>query len=482
MKTRRRDLTSCTRLGRLFSAGILCVLQAVAAGTAGPVWTAGDRWAVVYSRPSYEGSGSMPGGVRGPDHDYAVRYEVFAGQSPSTPRMVQIEARVADRADTYLHCFVPVPCTLASVTIQNAARRPYVVLNPFEAESVMFQSTPFPDLVADFPRWPFPGTDEAREVRAPEQRYPAFSEAVHALSDSLFEVVMTRSNAWSGGTWTTRQTWPLGGRWWTRAEVTRDGELVLKGELLGEGEQADLQVEGTIEPNPVPQGGAFRCRTEVRNLGPDTAGRVRVNCDLPPVFELIATSPPAVVEGEHLSWMIGDLPYAGRTSVVLVARARLADDSVVSTAVRSEAADRDPANNEAVVPVSVRRDTDGDGLPDDWEEAYGLDPNRGNDSDRDPDQDGMTNWQEFQAGTNPLDPQSRFVLRLEPREGPVVRIAFPSTLGREYRLETSQTVHGPAWNTVPQFVSGTGYEMVVQVPVGDDTAYFRVRASSEAIH
>ena len=48
-------------------------------------------------------------------------------------------------------------------------------------------------------------------------------------------------------------------------------------------------------------------------------------------------------------------------------------------------------------------DTDGDGFPDAWEEKYGYDPNDPSDPHKngDPDEDGLTNWEEFLNGTDP---------------------------------------------------------------------------------
>src|SRR6266404_8564312 len=54
-------------------------------------------------------------------------------------------------------------------------------------------------------------------------------------------------------------------------------------------------------------------------------------------------------------------------------------------------------------------DADHDGLPDFWEEQYGLDPLSplGDDgADGDPDRDGFTNAQEYSLGSNPIDPFS----------------------------------------------------------------------------
>ena len=46
------------------------------------------------------------------------------------------------------------------------------------------------------------------------------------------------------------------------------------------------------------------------------------------------------------------------------------------------------------------------GLPDQWELVYGLNPNDKSDAALDLDGDGLTNLEEYQAGANPLNPDS----------------------------------------------------------------------------
>src|SRR6185436_9096801 len=57
---------------------------------------------------------------------------------------------------------------------------------------------------------------------------------------------------------------------------------------------------------------------------------------------------------------------------------------------------------------SAPTDSDGDGLADAWEQQYfgNLSANPADDTDG----DGLNNFREFRAGTNPTDPQSRFEL------------------------------------------------------------------------
>lgn len=53
-------------------------------------------------------------------------------------------------------------------------------------------------------------------------------------------------------------------------------------------------------------------------------------------------------------------------------------------------------------------DSDGDGMPDGWEFFLGLDPRDDADASADPDGDGLSNLEEYQAGANPFETDSDF--------------------------------------------------------------------------
>ena len=46
-------------------------------------------------------------------------------------------------------------------------------------------------------------------------------------------------------------------------------------------------------------------------------------------------------------------------------------------------------------------DSDGDGMADEWESKFGLDPKNAGDNSQDNDKDGYTNFEEFLNGTDP---------------------------------------------------------------------------------
>lgn len=80
-------------------------------------------------------------------------------------------------------------------------------------------------------------------------------------------------------------------------------------------------------------------------------------------------------------------------------------------------------------------DTDGDGIPDKVELAWGLDPQNPADAAMDMDGDGFTNLEEFRAGTDPRDPESM--------PDPVVKLRVAGIRAVPFVLRYVGTQHMP---------------------------------------
>ena len=95
----------------------------------------------------------------------------------------------------------------------------------------------------------------------------------------------------------------------------------------------------------------------------------------------------------------------------------------------------------------------------------------------DPDGDGALTWQEYQAGTDPRDPNSRFTVKDVAPTDPFGRyqITFSTAMQRNYRLETSGDFVN--WQTLVTDIVGTGSDVTVtdiRDPVAAAQAYYRV--------
>jgi hypothetical protein len=123
-------------------------------------------------------------------------------------------------------------------------------------------------------------------------------------------------------------------------------------------------------------------------------------------------------------------------------------------------------------------DGDGDGMPDDFELAQGLDPGNPADAVLDADGDGATNGQEYAAGTLPRDPASVLRLEVEVRDGRC-QLTFRSRPDRTYRLERRPDLATGAWEpVVPPVLTGTGERLTITDPDGlRQERYYRLRVS-----
>ncbi len=94
--------------------------------------------------------------------------------------------------------------------------------------------------------------------------------------------------------------------------------------------------------------------------------------------------------------------------------------------------------------LTVLADSDFDGMSDDFEQLYFGSPT-GGDANTDSDGDGVSNVNEFRAGTNPTDATSRLAVTRIRRQGNDVVISFPSVVDKRYRLQASASLTSPAW-------------------------------------
>lgn len=118
-------------------------------------------------------------------------------------------------------------------------------------------------------------------------------------------------------------------------------------------------------------------------------------------------------------------------------------------------------------------DEDGDGIPDEWEMANGLNPTNTADAVLDGDDDNVNNLDEYRADTRPNEGASfPGILRVDDAAG-LRAITFRSSTNRLYQLQAANGLTG-AWTDIGSAIAGEDGSTTVLDPGSSATRLYRV--------
>ena len=126
-------------------------------------------------------------------------------------------------------------------------------------------------------------------------------------------------------------------------------------------------------------------------------------------------------------------------------------------------------------------DSDGDGIPDWWMIQYFGHPT-GEASDLslasdDADGSGMSNLQDYIAGTDPTNANSVFRLSAAAPANSTISLTWPAVAGRSYQIQYKINLDDPVWLTAPGNISVIGSQGYYLAPATQSHSFYRVLVS-----
>jgi hypothetical protein len=177
-------------------------------------------------------------------------------------------------------------------------------------------------------------------------------------------------------------------------------------------------------------------------------------------------------------WRLGSVPvwtnFSDQRSSFFTLTAPGLPSSVSYRAVVRNAARAYPGVGSSLAVITIVADTDGDGLPDDWETAHGLSPLNPADRDLDSDSDGLSNHEEYVAGTSPTSAASWLKVECEIEPGAGV-VHFSAASNKTYTVEFTDDLRTGAWNRLADVVArSTNRVEVIPDPAWRATRFYRL--------
>jgi len=125
--------------------------------------------------------------------------------------------------------------------------------------------------------------------------------------------------------------------------------------------------------------------------------------------------------------------------------------------------------------VITLADSDGDGIPDQWENLYKFNPTNSADRFADPDGDGMANWQEYIAGTDPTNALSNLKLTSTGWSNGVLRLQFQAVSNKTYAVQYTSTLSDTNWSILTRSIGRrTNHVEQITDPAPPANRFYRV--------
>ncbi len=185
--------------------------------------------------------------------------------------------------------------------------------------------------------------------------------------------------------------------------------------------------------------------------------------------------PPFGVEWRQGSTTLASNTVAAVQDFFLLTNAQPAQAGIWHVRVRNLAGS---TGVEFTFTLTVLTDSDSDGLPNAWELAHGLRTNDVSDAMLDSDLDGVSNRDEYTAGTSPTNAQS--VLRIENilRTNAATVLKFLATSNKTYTVESRSSAEANPWFRVADVLAVTTNRTVSitdgDPPLAEPTRYYRI--------